>query len=117
MDNSLIQDDPKQCAVVDTTIKAEAEVGRAILPYDVVLCETLWVLASAYQAKRADLLTALKGLQNEPVFVFEHPERVDAARKRFESGKVDFSDYLMLEISREKGAEFKTFDQNLKKVL
>ncbi|MEX2382029.1 MAG: type II toxin-antitoxin system VapC family toxin [Opitutales bacterium] len=111
----LIQDDPKQCAIVAATIESEADEGRGIMLYDVVLCETLWVLDSAYQANRDDLLVALKALQDEPVFVFENPERVAVASKRFETGRADFSDYLILEIGNEKGNELKTFDKKLMK--
>lgn len=113
----LVQDDPRQCSEVAAVLGAEAGEGRNVLLYDIVLCETLWVLASAYQAKHEDLLAALKALQDEPVFVFENPERVSAALQRFEKGKADFSDYLILEIGREKGNELRTFDKTLRKEL
>ena len=97
----LIQDDPDQCAEVSATMRLELENGRNIILYDVVLCETLWVLGSAYQASREELLTALKVLRNEPVFAFENPERVETAVKRFEGGKADFADYLILEMGKQ----------------
>ena len=111
----LIQDDPDQCAEVSATMRMEAENGRDIILYDVVLCETLWVLCSAYDADRQDLITALKVLKDEPVFTFENPDRIDAAFARFETGKADFADYLILEIGNQCGHELKTFDKKLKK--
>ena len=111
----LIQDDPDQCAEVSATMRLESENGRSIILYDIVLCETLWVLGSAYQASREELLMALKALRNEPVFVFENPELVEAALKRFEAGKADFADYLILEMGKQNGHELRTFDKKLKK--
>lgn len=111
----LVQDDPAQSAEVSVTMRAEAESGRNIILYDVVLCETLRVLGSAYDASRMDLLTALKVLKDEPVFVFESPERVEEAFKRFEGGKADFADYLILEIGKQNGYELRTFDKKLKR--
>lgn len=111
----LIQDDPDQCAEVSATMRLEAENGRSIILYDVVLCETLWVLGSAYQASRRELIKALNVLKNEPVFVFENPDRVELALNRFESGKADFADYLILEIGKQNGHELRTFDKTLKK--
>ncbi len=111
----LIQDDPVQCAEVETALQMAAAGGRGVMLYDLVLCETLWVLESAYGAKRGDLLLAVKALRDEPAFVFEHPGRVEATLKRFERGKADFSDYLILEIGMEKGLELRTFDKTLQK--
>ena len=111
----LIQDDPDQCAEVSATMRMESENGRSIILYDVVLCETLWVLGSAYQASRQELITALKVLKNEPIFVFENPDRVELALNRFEGGKADFADYLILEIGKQNGHELRTFDKKLKK--
>lgn len=110
----LVRDDPKQFAEVLATMRTEANNGRNIILYDVVLCETLWVLVSAYDANRRDLLTALKALKNEPGFIFENPERVEAAFERFKKGRADFADCLILEIGSEGGHELRTFDQKLK---
>jgi len=113
----LVQDDPGQCAQVAATMRAEVESGRNIVLYDVVLCETLWVLGSAYGAGKKDLLTALKVLKSDPVFSFKNPERVEAAFTRFERGRADFADYLILEIGKENGHELRTFDRKLTKEL
>ena len=109
----LIQDHPDQCVEVLATMRLEAESGRNIILYDIVLCETLWVLGSAYDAGRDDLIMALRALKDEPVFTFESPERVDAAFSRFQTGKADFADYLILEIGNQGGYELKTFDKKL----
>ena len=111
----LIQDDMDQCAEVSATMRQESENGRNIILYDVVLCETLWVLSSAYQASREELFTALRVLRNEPVFVFEDPERFERVFKRFEAGRADFADYLILELGKQNSHELRTFDKRLKK--
>ncbi len=111
----LVQDDAQQCAVVLSTMQKESDQGRNIVLYDIVLCETLWVLSAVYQATRRDLIIALKALKNESIFLFENPERVESALLRFEMGSADFADYLILEIGKEKNLELKTFDKKLRK--
>lgn len=110
----LVQDDPKQCREVAATLRSEAGQGRRVLLYDIVLCETMWVLESAYAATRNDLLQALNALNDEPLFEFEHPERVITAIRRYQHGKANFADYLILGMGKEKRLELKTFDKRLK---
>lgn len=109
----LVQDDVKQCAEVAKVFQGEVESERSILIPDVVLCETMWVLQSAYSASKDDLLAALKALQDESAFHFEHPKRVALAISRFEKGKMDFPDALILETAHEHGTTLKTFDKRL----
>ena len=109
----LVQDDPQQCRKVEEVLCAESKRGRPIMLYDIVLCETLWVLESAYGATRTDLVAALNVLSEESAFRFEHPVRVRTAAQRFERGKADFSDYLIWEIGKERQEELRTFDKKL----
>lgn len=111
----LVQDEPKQCAEVAKVFQREVQDGRSILITDIVLCETVWVLQSAYAASRADILSALKALQDEPSFRFENLKRVAKAIVRFTKGKVDFPDALILEAAHESGAKLMTFDKRLLK--
>lgn len=111
----LVQDHPKQAKIVGETIDTEIEAGNSILIADIVLCECLWVLRGNYGATRPDLVRTLRALETEPIFTFEDPSRIKRAIDAFESGKADFADYLIVEISRVSGRQLLTFDQNLKK--
>lgn len=111
----LVQDHPKQAKIVREVIDTEVEAGNPILIPDIVLCESLWVLRGNYGASRPDLVRTLRALEAEPIFTFEDPSRIKRAIDAFESGKADFADYLIVEISRVSGRQLLTFDRILKK--
>jgi len=109
----LLRDDPRQCRAVSTVLRSESKRGRPIMLYDIVLCKTLWILETAYGTTRTALLAALEALSEKPVFRFEHLARVHTATQRFEVGKADFPDYLILEIAKEQKETLRTFDKKL----
>lgn len=113
----LVGDDRRQARQVADLIASEIEAGRVILLPDIVICETLWVLTSLYEATRADLVATMLGLSEDTVFRFEFPGRMQAAIDRFAHGRTDFSDYLVAEVCREQGYTLKTFDKRLRKDL
>jgi predicted nucleic-acid-binding protein len=113
----LVQDDARQCRIVAETLISETQAGNRIAIFDIVLCETVWVLDSVYGASRKDLATALRGLRKEPVFEFDNPVRIDAAIKRFETSKAEFSDCLIATISTEHRRRLLTFDKKLQRLL
>ncbi len=111
----LVQDHPKQSRVVREAIKSEVDSGHSILIPDIVLCETLWVLKRAYGASRADMVQTLKALADDLAFTFEDSPRIRRATESFESGKADYADYLIVEISRANKRQLLTFDPTFKK--
>jgi len=111
----LVQDHPKQARIVRKAIETEVTAGHSILIPDIVLCESLWVLRGNYGASRSDLVRTLRVLEAEPIFTFEDSTRIKRAIDAFESGKADFADYLIVEISRVSGRQLLTFDRALKR--
>ena len=111
----LVQDHLKQARIVREAIETEVTAGHSILIPDIVLCESLWVLRGNYGAPRTDLVRTLRVLEAEPIFSFEDSTRIKRAIDAFESGKADFADYLIVEISRVSGRQLLTFDRTLKK--
>jgi predicted nucleic-acid-binding protein len=109
----LVQDDPDQCAIVEKLVRDAIKTNHPIYLCNIVLCETVWVLESVYEASHSDLCAALKALCDEPVFEFDNPERIQKALKLYEKGKADFSDYMILQACRERKARLKTFDKKL----
>jgi len=111
----LVKDDAKQSREVTRVFKREANEGRTILLLDIVMCETVWVLSSLYNAKKSDILKTLKALEDEVLFEFESEDEVSAAIDHYEKGKADFSDYLIDELGKSHGRELVTFDKRLMK--
>jgi predicted nucleic-acid-binding protein len=83
-----------------------------------VLQETLWVLGRAYELDRKQQVLVLEMLLDHESMVLESPDVVHAALARFRSSsRADFSDCLLLEVSRKAGhLPIGTFDRKLAKL-
>lgn len=108
----LAQDDPDQTRTAAEFIAPGAWVSQ------LVLAETVWVLASVYDLKRQQIATAVEMLLDHRELVLQEPEVVQAALERFRAGgSVGFTDTLVLEIARKAGhLPLGTFDRHLAKL-
>jgi predicted nucleic-acid-binding protein len=111
----LVGDDPEQLAQATALLHDAREKGVACFISDPVLCEIEWVLESCYGASRADVLAALRDLLASEGFVFEDRKGLMWAIEHYQTGKADFSDYLIGAKGRAKGATATyTFDKGLR---
>lgn len=77
-----------------------------------VLLETIWVLESAYQVKRADLIETLAELLLMPVLKFEQREAVQAMLDDVATTNLDLPDALIARSAVRMGCEgILTLDQ------
>lgn len=91
----IVEDDADQLAVVRRLLAAAEADGEPCLLSDVVLCEIEWVLLSAYDASRFDVLAALQSLVAEELFAFEDRARVFRVLDAYQAGRGDLADYLI----------------------
>jgi len=108
----LLQDDPKQCSQVRSLITVAEEANEPIYILDLVLLETCWVLQSVMGVNRAGWCNILDELLKDPVFAFEDASRLWETLDRYQKGKADFSDYLILSHAETAAAQLETFDKN-----
>ena len=112
----LVGDDPKQLAQAEAILRDAREKDIPCFISDPVLCEIEWVLESCYGASRADILTALRDLLASEGFVFENRQGLQQAIELYQTGKADFSDYLIGAKGQAKGAAATyTFDRKLRR--
>ncbi len=91
----LMRDDEKQAQVVYKRFKKAAVLQEQLFVPLVVVLEIIWVLESAYDMSRADILCAISDLLQMPIFDFENSNALGlfiAAGKRT---KGDLSDLLI----------------------
>lgn len=88
-DNS--QQYEKAAALLDSYIGKE----KSIFINNVVLCEFIWVLATAYKYSKNQIIQTLKLLLSSTEFTFEHHEIIFVASIEFENSNADFSDILI----------------------
>ena len=70
---------------------------------DVVLCEVVWVLRSAYGFGREQIGSVLGQLIAARQLTFDSSDRLLRAIRAFDAGKGDFADYVIREQAREAG--------------
>lgn len=108
----IARDDEKQVA------SAEAFVAKGAWVSHLVLAETTWVLAAAYDLAHADIATAVEMLLNHQHLTLQDGEVVVAALHQYrQRPSLGFSDCLVLEIARKAGhIPLGTFDKTLSRL-
>jgi predicted nucleic-acid-binding protein len=113
----LVRDDEKQAQAVYARFK-QAEAGREALfvPLMVVL-ETMWVLESAYEKSRADILDSFEELKSMPILEFEQEEILQSLLSEGRKSNADLSDILIALAARAQGCSGGiTFDKKAAKL-
>jgi predicted nucleic-acid-binding protein len=112
----LVADDAQQLAKVTRLVAEADDAAETILLSLVTLSETVWVLRTSYSVPKPKVHAALVSLVEEPRFEIENRALVVAALGRYLQGRADFSDYLVGEVARERGARTTlTFDRKLRR--
>jgi len=113
----LVQDDPKQGRKAAAYIEGAAAADEQILISNIVMCETVWVLESAYGYAKAVVQAAMEKLLQSSTFRFEAKDIVWAAFEEYCAVKADFADCLMGRLHQALGCEpTATFDTALRKL-
>jgi predicted nucleic-acid-binding protein len=91
----LVNDDEKQALLVKQLLKqAEVEKDSLFIPVLVVM-ETLWVLSSVYGFSRLEIIMAVEGVLEMPVFTVECHEKVSAMCRIALQNDCDMADILI----------------------
>lgn len=96
-------------------VAAEAFIKRHAWISHLVLAETIWVLATAYDRTRSELANIIQVLLSHEHLTLQEPEVVRSSLSLFlERPSVGFSDCLILEIARKAGhLPLGTFDRSM----
>jgi predicted nucleic-acid-binding protein len=108
----VASDDAAQTAI------AKERTAKGAWVSHLVLAESAWVLTARYGLARTQLAGAIDALLAHPDVAVEDANVVQAALRHFKQRRnVDFSDCLILEISRKAGhTPMATFDRDLAKL-
>jgi predicted nucleic-acid-binding protein len=112
----LVEDDKVQSAKAAKLVERAIARDETLFVSDVVVCETVWVLLSAYQVSRVEVAELLAQLFKATHLGFRDVEPLLRSLDAFVAGRGDFADYLILEHARAAGcSEVATFDKALLK--
>lgn len=99
--------------VADTGIPSPS---RQLTCGTVHICELEWVLSSVYEVPKDAIVETLRRLLNASEFEFIDRTAVTGALNGYESGRADFSDYLIgASAARAGAATTRTFDRALRR--
>ncbi len=108
----LVGDDELQANKAYSILKkAESEKKELFVPLLVVL-EMIWVLESAYNNSRAEILDSIGDLVLMPIFKFEQPSALQQLVHSAKGNKYDLSDLLIAHSAKANGCDVViTFDK------
>lgn len=110
----LVEDDATQAAAAAAVVERAVAADEPLFVSDIVLCETVWVLAGSYRVPRAEILAVLRDLLRARHLAFASPDQITRALDAFGKGKGEFADYLIREHARTAGCDtVVTFDRAL----
>ncbi len=111
----LTQDDPKQAATATKEIEGAADRGERLLVQPLVLCELVWVLDSAYDLPKPDILNTLEKILRTAQFDLVDKDILWLALAEYRHGRGDFSDYYLGRANQRAGATITlSFERTLK---
>lgn len=103
----IMQDDVKQSALANRLIESLTADSPGYVAL-VSVVEIAWVLGSAYDLDRSQLVQAFEGLLRTKEIVIENAETVWKSVRNFQSSNADFADCLIERAAAVAGCE-KTF--------
>ena len=107
----LVEDDEAQSRRAIELIEGAVARDEQLFISDIVMCETVWVLSSAYRFSRAEIVDALSQLLRARLVVFSSADNLARALDAYRKERGDFADFLIREHARSAGAEtVATFD-------
>ncbi len=111
----LVGDKPRhQCERAADLFESTIAQGGDVFLSNIVLCECVWVLESAYNVSRAEISDVLNKLLDARHVRFRDRALVRSALQSYRDSQGDFADYLIRDIAIDEGCEkVATFDQDL----
>jgi predicted nucleic-acid-binding protein len=112
----LVEDDKAQSAKAAKLVARVVSEDEPLFVSDVVVCETVRVLAAAYRVPKSEIGELLGRLFMAAHLRFQDVDRLVRALEAFSAGKGDYADYVIREQARAAGCdEVATFDRGLLK--
>jgi len=107
----IMQDDPKQTPLATRLVESLSIQERGFIPL-IAVAELTWVLASAYDLDRNQLVAAFESILRTKELSVERAETVWRALRTFKVSTADFADCLIAASATAAGCEKTvTFDR------
>ncbi|MEP6884345.1 MAG: type II toxin-antitoxin system VapC family toxin [Gammaproteobacteria bacterium] len=108
----IMVDDVKQSPIAARLIESLSTGSPGFVPI-VAIVEIAWVLSTAYELDKRQVIAALEGLLRTKELVVEEAETVWKALRLYQTGNADFADCLIERAASANGCEkTMTFDRD-----
>lgn len=112
----LVEDDPEQSSRATALVERALAEGDRLFVTQIVLCELVWVLDSAYGYPRQEIVSLLRDLLRTRQLVIKDLDSARKALDRYADKGGDFADFLIVERCRRAGCtRVASFDGGLGK--
>jgi predicted nucleic-acid-binding protein len=101
----LVEDDAAQAGRARTLLQKAVDTNSLCYVSDIVMCEVVWVLATTYKLRRAEISQVLGRLLRARNLAFSSSDQLARALESYNAGRGDFADYLIREHARASGCE------------
>ena len=109
------QDDPIQSRKAAHEIEKDLSAGYMFFIADIVMCELVWVLETAYGYDRWEIVPVLENVLRTKQFQFENKDLLWKSLSDYRNKKGGFADHLIGQAGYKAGCrETITFDAGLK---
>jgi predicted nucleic-acid-binding protein len=113
----IVQDDPEQSKHATQFIETVCKEENMIFISGIVLCELVWVLESAYEYQKKNILEVLEKILRTREFCIHQPEILWNAFHDYKKIAVDFSDSYIAHLNHANQCEHTiTFDKKATKL-
>jgi predicted nucleic-acid-binding protein len=110
----LVKDDRRQATRARSFLTAAIANNQQLYVSDIVACDLVWVLDSAYGFERTDIVAVLRRLLHAGHLTFGSTDRITQAVDAYATGRGDFADYLVRAEAMDAGCDtVVTFDKTL----
>lgn len=108
----IVQDDPKQSQKATDFIQKNCSIISPGFINSLVICELIWVLESAYNYSRDDIVSVIEKILRIRQFQIHEPEHMWSSLQKYKEKIADFSDCYIASINAEEGCNHTvTFDK------
>ena len=111
----ITQDNPEQSRIANAEIEKGLAAGEMFFIADIVMCELVWVLETAYGYDRREILPILDSILRTKQFQFENKDLLWKSLADYRNKKGAFADHLIGQAGHKAGCrETLTFDGGLR---
>lgn len=112
----IVQDDQQQSQRATDFLEKECSINSPVFISAVILCELVWVLESAYEYSREDIVSVLESILRVRQFYIHEPELLWRASQGYAKG-ADFADHYIVHLNCHHGCTTTvTFDKKASKL-